>query len=73
MQKTEIICDRCGKEIENPYKCYKSNYMVKDSSAKIQLWGVGEYRGAPGQRIDLCADCYQKFIDFLEGDNNAEE
>ncbi len=58
-QKVEIICDRCGNEISRYYD-------IKNSSAKIQLWGVGEYRASGGQRIDLCEDCYADFITFLE-------
>lgn len=57
-QKTEYICDRCGKEIEW--------FDVKRASAKIQLYGPGEYRAGPGQRIDLCQECYEKFVNFLE-------
>lgn len=59
-QKTEIICDRCGKEISRYYD-------IKNVSAKIQLWGVGTYRTSGGQRIDFCEDCYCAFVSFLEG------
>lgn len=59
-QKVEVICDRCGKEISGYYD-------IKNSSAKIQLWGVGEYRASGGQRIDLCEDCYCDFVSFLDG------
>jgi hypothetical protein len=59
-QKVEIICDRCGNEISRYYD-------IKNASAKIQLWGVGEYRASGGQRIDLCEDCYADFVMFLEG------
>ena len=58
-QRIEVLCDRCGKEIKS--------YDIKISSAKIQLWGVGKYRIGPGQRIDLCEECYVDFIKFLEG------
>ena len=58
-QKIEVLCDRCGKEI--------ASYDIKISSAKIHLWGVGEHRTGPGQRIDLCEDCHIDFIKFLEG------
>ena len=68
-QKTQIVCDRCGKEIVNPASCYHHTYALKDYSAKITLWGVGEPRSSFGQRIDFCCDCYNKFINFLERDN----
>ncbi len=57
-QKTEVFCDRCGREI--------TDYDIKISSAKIHLWGVGEPRSYGGQRIDLCVECYNRFVDFLE-------
>lgn len=59
-QKIEILCDRCGNEISRYYD-------IKNTSAKIQLWGVGEGRTSVGQRIDLCEDCYTEFLRFLEG------
>ncbi len=58
-QKVEIVCDRCGREIVS--------YDIKISSAKIHLWSVGENRTSAGQRIDLCEECYDKFVNFLEG------
>lgn len=61
-QKIETLCDRCGKEI--------ISYDIKISSAKIHLWGVGENRTGPGQRIDLCEDCYEKFVNFLESEED---
>ena len=65
-QKTETLCDRCGREIP-------SYYDIKNVSAKLHLWGVGEHRTSGGQRIDLCEDCYIDFISFLErGVNNAQ-
>ena len=69
--KTQIVCDRCGKDIINPMECYRPTYALKNYSAKITLWGVGEPRSSFGQRIDLCPDCYEKFINFLE--NRGDE
>ena len=66
-QKIEIVCNRCGKEIINPTGCYCPTYALKEYSAKITLWGVGEPRSSFGQRIDLCPDCYEEFVSFLEG------
>ena len=63
-QKVEVTCDRCGKMIS----LYQD---IKNSSAKIQLWGIGEYRASGGQRIDFCEDCYIDFVSFLEGANNG--
>lgn len=58
-RRTEVTCDRCGKEI-----CH---YDIKISSARIDLWGVGVPRSYPGQRLDLCEECYELLINFLEG------
>ena len=66
-QKTETICDRCGREISRYYD-------IKNVSAKNQLWGVGKNRTSYGQRVDLCEDCFIDFVKFLESsDDNAEE
>ncbi len=65
-QKTQIVCDKCGKEIVNPYNGYSPTYRIKDFSARITLYGVGEARYGTGQRIDLCPECYEKFVNFLE-------
>lgn len=57
-RKTEVICDRCGKEI--------CSYDIMISSARIDVWGCGVLRTSHAQRIDLCEECYQDFINFLE-------
>ena len=56
------FCNRCGAEIVG---C--SAHAVASESAQIKLWAPGEYRAGPGQRIDLCVGCFEKFIDFIEG------
>lgn len=61
---TTLSCDRCGAEIPD--------YNKKDHSAKILLNAPGEYRGCGGQRIDLCEECYSRFIKFLEGGTNND-
>ncbi len=63
---TSCVCDRCGKEIINPMECYCPTYELKEYSAKITLWRVGEPRSSFGRRIDLCPGCYQEFVNFLE-------
>lgn len=57
-----ICCDLCGVKI--------SQYNTKDDSAQIRLMAPGEYRGSGGQRIDLCLECYEKFINFIESGGN---
>ena len=63
MKKETITCDKCGAEIVT--------FQSKYASAKLELWAVGENRYTPGQRIDLCECCFNKFIAFLEGGENA--
>lgn len=60
-RKTEVLCDRCGREIPG--------YDIKISSARIDLWAPGVLRSYRGQRIDLCEDCYEELVGFLEGGN----
>ena len=57
-RRTEILCDRCGKEI--------NAYDIKMSSARVDLWGTGVPRSYPAQRIDLCGECYEQLVCFLE-------
>lgn len=57
-RRTEVICDRCGKEI--------IDYDIKISSARLDIWGLGVPRSYSGQRIDLCQECYEQFVDFME-------
>lgn len=63
-RKTEVYCDRCGREI--------TDYDIKISSARIDLWGIGVPRSYGGQRIDLCQECYEKFVSFMEGAENEQ-
>ena len=56
--KEIIVCDKCG--VELPY------WLMKESVAKIHLWGIGVLKSGAFQRIDLCEECYDKFVAFLE-------
>ena len=58
---SKIVCDRCGREI-----VAINNAQVSAASARIDLYPIGCNRTCPSQRIDLCEDCYQEFIGFLE-------
>ena len=60
----KYFCDRCGKEFE-----VINNKQLSDKSARIDLYEIGRQRTCPSQRIDLCEDCYQDFINFLERSN----
>ena len=70
-RKTEIVCDRCGRDIINPSGCYCPTYALKNYSAKITYCNIGEARSGFGQRIDLCEDCNADFLRFMEGGNDA--
>ena len=58
----KYYCDKCGKEIKDII----NNAQLSQKTARIDLYPVGEARTYPSQRIDLCEDCYQEFINFLE-------
>ena len=62
MSKFEIImCDRCGKELPA-----FNNTHISENSARIDLYAIGQRRTCPSQRIDLCEECYNAFIQYLE-------
>ena len=58
----KYYCDKCGKEIEGII----NNAQLSQKTARIDLYPIGEARTCPSQRIDLCEDCYQEFVNFLE-------
>ena len=66
-KQMSYICDICGAEIIG-----HSAQGVAGESALIKLWTPGEYRAGPGQRIDLCLSCYERFISFMESGSNSE-
>ncbi len=69
MSKTmSYICDICGAEIIG-----HSAQAISGESALIKLWSPGEYRAGPGQRIDLCMRCYERFVRFIESEVQEDE
>ena len=60
----KFYCDKCGKEFE-----VINNKQLSEKSARIDLYAIGQQRTCPSQRIDLCEDCYQEFINFLENND----
>ncbi len=60
-RRMSYICDICAAEIKG-----HSAEAISGKSAQIKLWSPGEYRAGGGQRIDLCVDCYERFVNFLE-------
>lgn len=61
-KKLAYMCDICGIEITG---C--SANAVMQEMATVRLWPPGEYRAGPGQRIDMCLDCYNRFVNLLDG------
>lgn len=59
--RKKMICDKCGKEIPA-----FNNAEISRTSARIDLYPILSNRTYPTERIDLCEDCYEKFINFLE-------
>ena len=69
MSKTmSYICDICGAEIIG-----HSAQAAASESALIKLWTPGEYRAGPGQRMDLCLDCYERFVRLVESGAASNE
>ena len=67
MSKVEVVnCDRCGKEIYTSQNKWLSREVMNGHSARIVMWKPEDLRSNSGQRIDLCEDCYQEFLRFLE-------
>lgn len=62
------ICDICGTEIVG-----HSAHAVAEESARIKLWPPGAYRAGPGQNIDLCQECFNRFVSFLETAKSESE
>ena len=70
-RRNELTCDRCGDVIANMDRC--GVQLIKEVSAKIHYWGIGQPRSYGEQRIDLCISCTEAFNRFLEnkdGDND---
>ena len=63
MVKHHVCCNRCGKDIPS-----SAAYITRDFSARIQWYGVGATRSNPGERIDLCVECAESFIKWLESE-----
>ena len=62
MQTNEIMCDKCRKS-----KILRTKNDIIVSFAKIDFWHLGQHRTDAPQRIDLCEECYEIFLNFLEG------
>lgn len=69
-RRNELTCDRCGAVILDLERC--GNQNVKDAGAKIHYWGVGAPRSYGEQRIDLCIECAEAFVAFLNNENTGE-
>lgn len=63
-RRNELTCNRCGKVIADMDRC--GVQLIKEVSAKIHFWGVGQPRSFGEQRIDLCVECAEAFNRFLE-------
>lgn len=61
-KSVSYLCDICGKEIFG-----HSVQAVAGETALIKLWPPGEYRAGPGQRMDMCLECFEQFVNFLDG------
>jgi len=62
------ICDRCGKEISRPKKPKRIRYALHYLHFGILM---GETEDAPRVEHDLCPECAQVLLDWIE--NPKEE
>lgn len=67
-RRTEITCDRCGIEINAI-----NNAQISAKSARLDLYPTGAPRTYPSQRLDLCEQCYEDFVTFLECAHTTEK
>ena len=65
MQEVVLTCNRCGKVIERTEGYFDKN-NIKFISGRIQYWPIGEPRSYPGQRLELCEDCNNSFVNWLD-------
>lgn len=66
-QSYYLVCDKCGQPIITKKAVRTVN--VRDFSAKIHFWDVGNPRGEmSATRIDLCPECAERFVNWLESE-----
>ena len=68
------FCDRCKREI--PYSDRKkasANIMVKDEGSTRILTSYGKEICVIAGRYDLCFDCYDELVNFLENKEQGEK
>ena len=67
------ICDRCGREVTETYHAQYYNalrggtWRTNIKWAKLNIWDPEQQKGLQPSRVDLCCDCYDEFITFMEG------
>lgn len=57
---TTIVCDRCGKKMDEKSLCYKYELYTKTTHP---------YLLSSTRVIDLCEDCKIELEDWLDGDD----
>lgn len=60
MKVSTRVCDVCGKPI---YQHARHTYELRK-----RFWEIGEL----GNRVDLCEECYGKFIAWLKAERKEE-
>lgn len=56
-ETTKIICNLCGKEIENVNGIWKEDVLSVE-----KRWGYPSDKDNEVHRFDLCEECYDKLI-----------
>ena len=63
-QFCKLICDKCKNDI-----IISNSKSITNNSAKICFWDVDVPRGENvASRIDLCPECAEKFVNWLESE-----
>lgn len=70
MRKIEIICNRCGKEItENSAYAIglptMSTDTIRNGNSGLQVLGVFKYRNLDLVQQDLCKQCMEELVDWM--------
>lgn len=69
MEKLQVFCDSCGKEVKESY--FRSAKLL----FKIDEWGGGSVGGNEDvfiQKADLCSDCAHKLQKFIKEQLNIK-
>lgn len=65
MKKKMIICDICGKDITCEDRRYKFKWYDND------YCNYDDFEYTKWTRLDMCEDCYKRFIEFVKDERSS--